>query len=109
MTGLRPGTSPPPVRMAILSLDGTGMNLLRFFRNAQELDAYLHAGRKRWPGLSKSLRANAALRYRSWARGLRHTANFVGWLNRESGGKTAALQSSRIVSHRFGGVAGSRG
>src|ERR1700704_5670231 len=102
MTGLRPGTLPPPVRMAVLSLDGTGTNLLEiFFRDAQKSDAYLHDGRSDCPAYEKP-QGKCGPELQVLGRGLRHTANVVAWLNRESGGKTAALQSSRIVSHRFG-------
>src|SRR6266849_4486868 len=48
MTGFRPGTSPPPVRMAILSLGGTGMSLLAIFSRRLEFDAYSDAGRERF-------------------------------------------------------------
>src|SRR5712672_1732669 len=102
MTGFRPGTSPPPVRMAILSLGGTGMNLLRFFRDAQELDAYLHAGRKRLPELTKSLRANAALSYRLRGKALGPRQSLSRGSTVKAAAKPPHSKCSRIVSHKFG-------
>src|SRR5882762_4333205 len=83
MTGFRPGTSPPPVRMAILSFAGTGISLLAiFFPDAQKIRCLLTSGQSACPGLPKALRLNGQPELQVLSREARGTRQIL------SGGST---------------------